>query len=463
MMATKSLLHKTNYFFTAKVHIAPLAVFRVLYGALMLFASLRFVAKGWVSELYLKPKFFFHYFGFSWVKPPTAYGLPDWLTYAVFIAMALAALGVLLGYFYRVSALSFALLFTYTELWDITNYLNHYYFVSLLSFLMVLLPANQAFSLDARYNPLIKSTYTPRWTILVIQLQLGIVYFMAGVAKINPDWLLEAQPLRLWLAAHSEFPVLGTLFTYTWVAYAFSWFGMFYDISIPFFLSYKKTRIPAYAAVVIFHILTGLLFPIGVFPWVMIGLTLIFFPASFHKNILKVFKYRFSGTFAPVFTTKAFARAIAFVLGLFFVFQLLFPFRYLAYPGNLFWTEQGFRFSWRVMLIEKAGLAQFYIENENGQRIAVENKRFLTNRQEKMMATQPDLILQYAHYLSDQYSTVDNPQPAVYVDSFVALNGRQSRRFIPETLNLNLIKDDWKHRSWLIPFNQNQTHYAKQQ
>jgi hypothetical protein len=41
-------------------------------------------------------------------------------------------------------------------------------------------------------------------------------------------------------------------------------------------------------------------------------------------------------------------------------FQLLF---YLCYPNELFWTEEGFRFSWRVMLMEKAGYATFKVKD----------------------------------------------------------------------------------------------------
>jgi hypothetical protein len=423
----------------------------------MLFATLRFLTKGWVSELYLQPQFFFHYYGLSFVKPLTTYGLPDWLTYAVFIAMAVAALGILLGYYYRVSALSFALLFTYTELWDASNYLNHYYFVSLLSFLLVLLPAHRAFSLDVRRKPQLAAESVPFWTVFVLQLQLGIVYFMAGVAKIHPDWLLEAQPLRLWLAAHSNFPLLGSLFTYTWVAYFFSWFGLVYDLSIPFWLSHAKTRPLAYTAVVAFHVLTWLLFPIGVFPWVMIGLTLIYFPAPFHQRILQLLAYRPKlATFAPSAEKMRIPKLLGPALVVFFAFQLVFPFRYLAYPGNLFWTEQGYRFSWRVMLMEKVGMAQFtVVDRQSGKAVEVNNRQYLTPRQEKMMATQPDFMLQYTHFLAREYQTAAGPAPAVYVESYVALNGHRSQRFVPQDLDLTTLEDSWAPKTWLLPFSNN--------
>ena len=38
-----------------------------------------------------------------------------------------------------------------------------------------------------------------------------MVYVFAGLAKLNADWLLDAQPLRIWLAARSDLPIVGPL------------------------------------------------------------------------------------------------------------------------------------------------------------------------------------------------------------------------------------------------------------
>ena len=55
--------------FTAPVDIASLAAFRVLFGLVMAAGTIRFLAKGWVTELYLRPRFHFPYPGFEWVRP----------------------------------------------------------------------------------------------------------------------------------------------------------------------------------------------------------------------------------------------------------------------------------------------------------------------------------------------------------------------------------------------------------
>ena len=448
---------------TGPVHIAPLVTFRIIFGGMMLASIIRFVAKGWVSQLYIEPTFYFTYFGFSWVKP-----LGDPGMYVVFGLMAIAAAFIMFGLFYRWASAVFFLLFTYVELIDVTTYLNHYYFVSIISLLLIFVPANCFFSLDAMRKPEIRCSHVPAWCVNIFKLQLGIVYFYAGLAKLHPDWLLEAQPLRLWLPARAHMPLIGPLFNKLWVAYFFSWFGALYDLSIPFLLLNRSSRIFAFMAVIAFHALTALLFPIGMFPYIMILSTLIFFSEKFHKNLIQRLKSAariiFPSNTAPSSTAqnevaKLYSspakRIILPLLYLHFAFQLLFPFRFAAYPGNLFWTEEGFRFSWRVMLMEKAGHITFYIKNpETGRRLEVYNSDFLNPLQEKMMATQPDMILQFAHFLADEYKRRGIPHPEVNADSFISLNGRSRKRFVDPNVDLVQIKDSFAPKSWLLPFEQ---------
>jgi hypothetical protein len=136
----------------------------------------------------------------------------------------------------------------------------------------------------------------------------------------------------------------------------------------------------------------------------------------------------------------------------FFAVQVLLPFRYLLYPGSLFWTEQGYRFSWRVMLMEKAGHATFRVRDpRTGQESEVNNRHHLTANQEKMMATQPDMLLQYAHYLDASYREQGIPDPEVYADVYVTLNGRGSRRYIDPKRDLSKVSESFAHKDWILP------------
>lgn len=420
----------------------------------MLVSIIRFWMNGWIEKLYLEPNFFFSYYGFEWVKPIGNY------TYLLFIICGMAAVFVMIGFKYRWAIGIFFLSFTYIELMDKTTYLNHYYFVSLLSFLMFFLPANAYFSVDAFRDRTSAFQKIPRWSIDSIKLLLSIVYIFAGLAKLNSDWLLKAMPLKIWLPSKYDVPFLGQFFNENWVHYAFSWGGAFYDLAIPFFLLYRKTRPYAFVAVIVFHLLTRVLFPIGMFPYIMIVAALIFFDASVHHKILSLISRRFriplnqfdNGkllTIPPVRT-----KIIKGFLTAFFATQLLLPFRYLSYPGELLWTEEGYRFSWRVMLMEKAGYAQFKIvDGATGKWFYVDNTDFLTAFQEKQMSFQPDFILEYAHYLRDHFEKLGHSPVEIYVESRVTLNGRRSTALIDPAIDLAKEKESFEHKNWVLPFN----------
>ncbi len=419
----------------------------------MLASIIRFWANGWIDKLYLQPDFFFSYRWFEWVKP-----IGIW-TYAIFVICALAALMVAFGFKYRLAIITFFLSFTYIELMDKTTYLNHYYFVSLVSFLMIFIPANAYFSMDARRNPNTAYQRVPQWSIDAIKLMLAIVYLYAGLAKLNSDWLVDAQPLSIWLRSKWDIPLMGDLLQERWAHYAFSWSGALYDLTIPFLLLYRKTRVPAFIAVVVFHVLTRVLFPIGMFPYIMIVSALIFFDATLHKRILNMLGRLFRVNLSTFENSRTFNliplyRLRVVVLSLFFVVQLALPFRHLLYPGELFWTEEGYRFSWRVMLMEKAGYDNLKIvDSQTGKRFYVDNTDFLTTFQEKQMATQPDFILEYAHYLKRHFESQGHQNIQVFVESYVSLNGRGSQPYIDPDVDLTQLMPSFKHKKWILPFN----------
>ena len=375
---------------TAPASIAPLVVFRVFFGGIMAASIIRFAARGWIADLYVEPAYYFTYYGFGWVQPLGAVGM-----YALFAVMGLAALAIMLGLYYRAATVVFFLTFTYVELTDVTNYLNHYYFVSIISFLLIWVPANRHFALDVVRKPQWRVDTVPAWTINIFKLQLGIVYVFAGLAKLNPDWLFEAMPLKLWLPAQAHLPVIGSLLAEPLTAYAFSWAGALYDLTIVFFLLYRRTRLWAYGAVVVFHGCTALLFPIGMFPYIMIGCTLIFFSPAFHQKVIaalrrlgrRIVPSRAHPSPAPsaAWMMRPLAgRLLTGLLVLHFALQLLVPLRFALYPGDLFWTEQGYRFSWRVMLMEKAGYTVFHIHDPATDRSwEVANYEYLTPNQER--------------------------------------------------------------------------------
>src|ERR1700749_3536782 len=106
------MMTETN-FFTRYRNIAPLAIFRIAFGAVLFISTLRFIAKGWVRDFYITPKWHFPFYGFEWLHPMGSTGM-----YVLYGVMALGALGICLGLFYRISAILFFFSFGYAGLLD---------------------------------------------------------------------------------------------------------------------------------------------------------------------------------------------------------------------------------------------------------------------------------------------------------------------------------------------------------
>ena len=168
----------------------------------MCYSISRFWYKGWISELYIIPEFHLSYYGFEWIKPIGDY------TYLIFILCFASSFFVMIGYKYRSAIILFFLSFTYIELMDKTTYLNHYYFISILSLLLIFIPCNAIFSVD---NAISKKEFNkiPKWNVDSLKLLITIVYLYAGLAKINSDWLFEAMPLKIWLQSKYDLPLIG--------------------------------------------------------------------------------------------------------------------------------------------------------------------------------------------------------------------------------------------------------------
>ena len=285
---------------------------------------------------------------------------------------------------------------------------------------------------------------------MVLQFQIGLVYFLAGVAKLNHHWLFEAMPLSIWLPAQSHFPILGKLFSLKLTAFLFSWAGAIFDLCIPFILL-TRFRYIGFIAIIIFHLLTGIMFQIGMFPLIMVLSVPIFFPESFHKIAWSPLLSKNALELENVFIPKL-NDLLIMLFFIHFVFQLLIPFRYLLYPGNRFWTEQGYRFGWRVMLIEKSGSCTFYVKDSiTGRKGQIDNSEYLLPHQEKQMSFQPDMIVQFAQYLKDVFQKKGYKNPIICAECYVRLNQNQSQLLFDPNLDLSQIPDDLSNKNWLYP------------
>ena len=249
-----------------------------------------------------------------------------------------------------------------------------------------------------------------RGWVWLLRFQVGVVYAFAGLAKLHGDWVGRGLPLRLWLPARADLPLVGPLLAEPATAHVLSLAGAAFDLAVVPLLLWRRTRRVAWLVVVAFHVTTWALFPIGVFPWLMIGASTVFFEPDWPRRArtrLAAASARLPGSrgggrtiavprprspSSPVRTRLAWVAAAAWV-----AMQLALPLRHLAYPGDHRWTGQGYRFAWNVLLTEKAGSVAFVVrEPASGRTWVADPTELYTPTQLRAMATEPDLIHQAA-------------------------------------------------------------------
>jgi len=427
---------------------AWLGAFRMLFGAAMCISMLRFIVYGWIDPFFVTPRFHFKYYGFEWLEPLSRVGM-----HALFWTLAGLALSIALGLWFRAATWLFVLGFSYLQLVDVTTYLNHYYLASLLGILLALSPADRWGSVHRGRKSERTPGQIPLAWLYLFRLQVGTVYTFAGLAKANADGLIHAQPLRIWLASRTDLPLIGALFKLDGAALVMSWTGFLFDVCVPWLLLIPRVRPFAFGAVISFHLLTRLLFPIGMFPVIMVLSALVFFSPSWPRRLLARPK-RPTGP-ALIHSEPPRARQPRWVLAAMLLYccvQVALPLRFLAYGGNVRWHEQGMRFSWRVMVREKNGSVTFVVRQKTtGRSWYVSPHAYLTRAQEREMSGQPDLVLQLSHYIRDDYERRGFGAVEVRADALVSLNGRRMRRLIDANIDLAAISDGVERADWILP------------
>lgn len=130
---------------------------------------------------------------------------------------------------------------------------------------------------------------------------------------------------------------------------------------------------------------------------------------------------------------------------------MILPLRYLWFvEDHVNWYEDHYRFAWRVMLVEKVGFIEFNIVcNEKNQRVY---PRYLLSKQQyQQMSIQADLILEYAHFLKQQYQDKCLQNIKIFADAWVSYQGKKMTLLINPNLDLTLISRYQNNRDFMMP------------
>lgn len=436
--------------------IASLVYFRILFGVIMLWEVFRYFSHGWIHTYYIKPQFNFPYWGFTWIKPLLPTGM-----YAVWILIGICSILIALGLFYRLACICFFFLFSYIFLLSKSHYLNHFYFVILISFIMIFINPHRSFSLDAKRGAVENSDTILNWELWLIRFQMGVVYFFGGLAKIDPDWL-SGIPLNKWINPHKSIPIIGDLLSHKLTPIILSWSGLFLDLLIVPALLYKKTRTLGLISLALFHISNHFLFKIGIFPWFSLGISFLFLASDFPLKIYEFFKKeQLRRPKLPKFKdykslTKK-QKYLATTISLFVFYNCFMPLRHHFYKGDTHWTELGHSYAWRMKLRDKkvTDPVFYFYDRKTGDKWQEKASNRLSKRQWRIMGGHPEMIISYVDFLKRNYERRGRKNLRIRVKAYVSLNFRRKQRIIKKHYDLENASDCmFCNPDWINPLDE---------
>ncbi|KAJ6653267.1 hypothetical protein lerEdw1_009431 [Lerista edwardsae] len=231
---------------------AGLGVFRFLFGLLMALDIPQERGLSYLDHKYLDGLQVCRFPLFNFLKP-----LPlDWMCVDrpdLSSFPATGAVGIMLGCFYRLSCLLFVLPYWYIFFLDKTTWNNHSYLYGLIGFQLLVMNANRYWSVDGLLHPRKKNAHVPLWNYTVLRMQIFIVYFIAGIKKLDADWV-EGYSMGN-LGRHWLFSPFSLLVVHGG--------GLALDLTAGFLLFFDATRPVSIIFVSYFHCMNSQLFNIG--------------------------------------------------------------------------------------------------------------------------------------------------------------------------------------------------------
>lgn len=428
----------------AQIDNAPLIIFRIFFGFLLACETFGAILTGWVKKNFLDPEFTFSHIGLEWLQPLPGYGM-----YYYFATMGVLGLLVMAGYKYRFTLGLYTLMWGGVYFMQKTSYNNHYYLLLLVCLIMLFLPAHKYASVDARQNPTLKKLTMPAWCSWVMITQVAIVYLFATLAKFYPDWLDGTFTKNLLDRSTSGIfhDIAMQKWFYMFIAYA----GILFDLIVVPLLLFKRTRTIAFIASLIFHLFNSITLQIGIFPFFALSFVVFFYPP---QRIRAIFFKKKPVVEQGVYTGEGKNILLYFFIP-YFIVQVFLPVRHHFIKGDVLWTEEGHRLSWRMMLRSRTGYTYFSIKDKKTDKPLFYNlSDKLTRKQLNGMVTKPDMIWQMAQRIKNEFKE-QGIDVAIYTNTKVAINGRNYTTLIdPET---DLAEAEWDyffHNDWVLLYDE---------
>ncbi|CAG5118116.1 unnamed protein product, partial [Candidula unifasciata] len=394
------------------------------------------------------------------------------------------SIGIMLGLKMSLLSSVYVATFWYLHFLDKTVWNNHSYLFGILAFLFAVTQSNRFASVDGLLNPKIRNAHVPLWNYTLLRAQIFVVYFVAGLKKIDKDWISGYSVDQL--AKHTVFGPFKTFLSEDEInVYIVHCGGLLIDLSLGFLLFFDKTRIFGLIVSTTFNTMNALIFRIGMFPYTMLCTQLIFCDMDWPRKLFRVLT-SFRGRTAvcatqcqpsthciypqdyvksessstqkehidsslPTSSTWKHKLASMFTV-IFIALQIFLPYSHGITKGYNTWTEGLYGYSWDMMIQSWSGrhIQITYHDQTTGQTGYLDPLAWGGYR--GRWFTHADMIKQYAHCIADNLRNYNLHNVSVYFDIWLSLNNRFRQRFIDP--RIDIVQAKWhplESTTWLLP------------
>ncbi|MEO7519732.1 MAG: HTTM domain-containing protein [Acidimicrobiales bacterium] len=404
---------------TSPVDGSGLRLLRVVVGLVAAATCARVIWHGWIDTLWTGTPGRLAYPLLGWVPMPARPVL-----IVLVVACGLAGLAAALGVAERLS-LAFV---TAGMLWlgtlDAAAYLNHEVLLVALAGLLALLPAGRT---------------VPPAAVLAVRVVVASVYLWAAVAKLDAAWV-AGDPLRVWLASRAGIPLIGPLLVRPGTAALLAGAGLAFDATVVPALAWRRTRPWALGAVVAFHLATAVLFPVGAFPWLMVGAALGAFPPRLLRWV-PALRYPERARWPAMSRLAA-----AGIIGL----CALAPLRAVLPGSDPAWDGTGDHLAWRVMDHDRAGFVRWVVRDRaTGATWDESPDDHLAPHQQRQLASTVSLLPGAARAVRADWAR-QGRDVEVRAQAYLSLDGGRAHLVVDPSTDLSRVGWTLGHPAWAV-------------
>lgn len=404
-----------------------LSLFRILFGMIHLYSFLySYFYLGKLNKIFIAPQFPIPYPLTPFIQPTSKFGM-----ILIFSILVITSFNIMIGYKYRLSIITFFILYSYQFLANFTQYNNHYYLVILITFLMIFMDADSTFSFENKK----KKNLIPFWNYFILRSLMCIVFFYGGVAKLTSfDWI-KGIVLRINFNLFKDHSILGPILDTNFFSLLISWSGAFFDLLIPFFIIFKRTRYASIILLIFFHLTNGYIFfsdiiqtGIGIFPILGISYLILFLPKSQPQKFLKSFviKLKKYGQLEKniSLSMKYFSKIKLCLMIMFILFVFIYPIRRFLNPeidARLY--HHSYFGSWLdLTTFKKGGFTIYGKDITSGSTVKFNNLEGLNPIQQNIL-NNPFALMDYKKFFND-YLQLQNMNYNLFIDTDISLNNK---------------------------------------